>query len=107
MLRFRYLPDVTTLKLNVEACVGCGMCLTVCPHAVFSMQNGLASLDNRDSCMECGACSQNCPTGAIAVQAGVGCAQAVINTVLGRKSSACCCTLDPDDQCTEQEMHGS
>jgi hypothetical protein len=43
---------------------------------------------------------------AIAVQAGVGCAEAVINAALGRKSSSCCCVIEPKDSasapCTEQ-----
>jgi hypothetical protein len=43
---------------------------------------------------------------AIAVQAGVGCAEAVINAALGRKSSSCCCVIEPKDSvpasCTEK-----
>jgi ferredoxin len=89
-----YLKDVVTLELDKEKCVGCGMCLIVCPHAVLSMNNGHAVIENRDACMECGACAKNCPTEAIAVQAGVGCATAVINAALGRDSSACCCVLE-------------
>jgi len=27
-----YLKDVVTLKLNQEKCMGCGMCLLVCPE---------------------------------------------------------------------------
>jgi ferredoxin len=92
-----YLKDVVTLKLNEERCVGCGMCLTVCPHAVMSMDNGHARIENRDACMECGACARNCPVDAITVQAGVGCAAAVINAALGRQGS-CCCTIENQTQ---------
>ena len=35
-----YLKDVVTLKLDQERCIGCGMCLLVCPHAVMSLSNG-------------------------------------------------------------------
>jgi len=94
MVDFVYLKDVVTLELDIDKCVGCGVCLIVCPHAVLSMNNGHAMIKNRDACMECGACAQNCPTEAIAVQAGVGCAAAVINAALGRDSSSCCCVLD-------------
>jgi ferredoxin len=94
MVDFVYLKDVVTLELDMDKCVGCGMCLIVCPHAVLSMNNGHAMIKNRDACMECGACAQNCPTEAIAVQAGVGCAAAVINAALGRDSSSCCCVLE-------------
>jgi ferredoxin len=92
-----YLKDVVTLKLNEETCVGCGMCLVVCPHAVMSMDNGHARIEDRDACMECGACARNCPVDAITVQAGVGCAAAVINSALGRQGS-CCCTIENQTQ---------
>ena len=92
-----YLKDVVTLQLDHDKCVGCGMCLIVCPHAVFSMNNGSAIIENRDACMECGACAQNCPTEAVRVQAGVGCAAAVINTALGRESSSCCCIIEQEE----------
>ncbi|MGD2127231.1 MAG: mercury methylation ferredoxin HgcB [Desulfobacteraceae bacterium] len=97
MGRLIYLKDVVTLALEHEKCVGCGMCVLVCPHTVLSMNNGKAYIGNRDACMECGACSTNCPTDAISVQKGVGCATAVINTALGRQDSSCCCVLDPQE----------
>ena len=89
-----YLKDVVTLKLDQEKCVGCGTCLLVCPHAVLSLTNGKIEIENRDACMECGACSQNCPTEALSVRPGVGCATAVINALLNRKDSGCCCSTD-------------
>ena len=92
-----YLPNVVTLRLDEEECVGCGMCVVVCPHAVMGMNNGHARIENRDACMECGACARNCPTEAVTVQAGVGCAAAVINAALGRDSSSCCCVLEPQE----------
>ena len=93
MDRLVYLRDVVTLRLEREKCIGCGMCLVVCPHEVFAFTESRAEIRDRDACMECGACAQNCPASAIRVQAGVGCAAAVINAALGRKS-ACCCTID-------------
>ena len=92
MRQFEYLRGVVTLKLDREKCVGCGMCLKVCPHGVMTKDNGAVRIDNRDACMECGACAMNCPTEALTVQAGVGCAAAVINAALGRSSS--CCSID-------------
>ncbi len=90
-----YLKDVVTLKLDGERCVGCGVCLSVCPHAVLKPANGRVEIGDRDACMECGACSRNCPVEAITVSTGVGCAAAVINSFLGRKKASCCCTIEP------------
>jgi NAD-dependent dihydropyrimidine dehydrogenase PreA subunit len=93
-----YLKDVVTLKLEQEKCVGCGVCLSVCPHAVMSLTNGKIDIADRDACMECGACARNCPTEALNVRSGVGCATAVINAMLGRKSSSCCCVVDSEEK---------
>ena len=89
-----YLQDVVTLQLDSEACSGCTMCTTVCPRGVFEITHRKAVVADRDSCIECGACARNCPEGAISVRVGVGCASAVINSMLGIKSSNCCCSVD-------------
>ena len=86
-----YLRGVVTLELDIEACIGCGVCELVCPHAVFAVDGDAAAIVNRDACMECGACALNCESEAIAVRAGVGCASAVINAALGRTDAPCCC----------------
>jgi NAD-dependent dihydropyrimidine dehydrogenase PreA subunit len=96
MKELTYLRNVVTLGLTPEKCKGCGTCLQVCPRAVLVMPNGKLEIRNRDACIECGACQRNCPFGAIHVKAGVGCAAAVINSFLGRKS-ACCSVLPSDD----------
>ena len=44
MTSLRYFPNVVTLKLDKAKCVGCGMCETVCPHAVFQMEQKLAKI---------------------------------------------------------------
>jgi NAD-dependent dihydropyrimidine dehydrogenase PreA subunit len=88
-----YLKDVVTLQLDREACSGCAMCATVCPRGVFEIAHKKAQIADRDSCIECGACALNCPSGAVSVRAGVGCATAVINSMLGIKGD-CCCSVD-------------
>lgn len=95
MDRLVYLRDVTTLRLFEDKCIGCGMCLTVCPREVLAPDNGTVMITHRDACIECGACARNCPVQAITVRAGVGCASAIINAALGRKSNSCCCVLEP------------
>ncbi|WP_102401739.1 mercury methylation ferredoxin HgcB [Haloimpatiens massiliensis] len=67
-----YLKNVASLKLNEEKCTGCKMCINVCPHEVFVMEDKKAVIIRKDSCMECGACAQNCPSGAIEVKKAVG-----------------------------------
>ena len=104
MVRMVYLKDVVTLQFDEQKCVGCGLCLAVCPQAVLSPNNGGVRIENRDACMECGACAQNCPTQALRVKAGVGCAAAVINSALGRKDSACCCVIEPQTQDDDPEV---
>ena len=96
MRGFAYLPGVVTLELDREACIGCGICTTVCPHLIFEMQGPKAFIRNRDECMECGACALNCPVKAIRVDAGVGCAGGMINQWLAgfnirfRNDDSCC-----------------
>jgi NAD-dependent dihydropyrimidine dehydrogenase PreA subunit len=97
-----YLKDVVTLEMDQEKCVGCRMCLFVCPRAVMGLNNGTAVIQNRDACIECGACAMNCPEQAISVRPGVGCATAVINTALGRKDDSCCCIIDSPDNAIDQ-----
>ena len=80
-----YLRNVSTLQFDPHLCVGCGMCESVCPQAVFSLLEGKAVIGDRDACMECGACARNCPTKAIFVEVGVGCPTAIVNAVLKRK----------------------
>lgn len=90
MKNLRYLSDVTTLKLDTEACIGCGMCQIVCPHGVFEVEDFVAKIVDRGGCMECGACANNCPENAITVTPGVGCAAYIIQTWIKGKGAASC-----------------
>ena len=95
-MALRYLPNVTTLRLNAAKCVGCSMCAAVCPHAVWVMNEKKAHLVDRAACMECGACARNCAEGAISVKAGVGCAAAVLHGMLSGGSPECGCSSAAD-----------
>jgi NAD-dependent dihydropyrimidine dehydrogenase PreA subunit len=88
----KYLADVATIKLLAEKCVGCGRCADVCPHGVFAVEGGKAAITDRDKCMECGACATNCEFGAISVESGVGCAAAIINSIIYGGEPSCDCT---------------
>jgi ferredoxin len=51
-----------------------------------------AAITDRDLCMECGACARNCDFGAISVNAGVGCAAAIINSMITGGEPTCGCS---------------
>ena len=95
METFRYLPNVTTLKLDKNICTGCGICMEVCPHSVYQLSDKKAIIVDKDACMECGACARNCPSMALTVTPGVGCAAYIIQTwIKGTDAASCgdgCC----------------
>ena len=92
-----YLSDVVTLRLDGERCIGCRMCLVVCPRRVFSWDGSKAEIRDRDLCMECGACKMNCPSGAIEVRSGVGCAYAILRSKLTGGEPSCGCSQEAPD----------
>lgn len=95
MKEFRYLEGVASLKLDTETCVGCGMCVTVCPHRIFEVEEKKAVIRDFDACMECGACAVNCPVSAITVTPGVGCASYLmavwLSKLTGKETRSVCC----------------
>ncbi|HAM51505.1 MAG TPA: ferredoxin [Nitrospiraceae bacterium] len=87
----KYLSNTATLELFPERCVGCGRCLEVCPHEVFALEDGKAVILDKDRCIECGACVNNCAFGALIVDKGVGCAAALINSMITGGEPSCGC----------------
>lgn len=60
-----------THTVDEKICIGCGLCVSVCPVEAISMENGKAKID-KELCISCGICevgnNQNysgCPVGAI------------------------------------------
>jgi len=88
----KYLSNVASIQLISERCTGCWRCIDVCPHGVFIMNNKKASIVDKDLCMECGACALNCEFGAISVNSGVGCAAAIINSMITGGPPSCDCS---------------
>ena len=107
-MKMKYLKNVVSLRLDHDVCVGCGLCLEVCPHGVFVLDAGKSRIADRDACMECGACARNCPVDALWVENGVGCAVGILNSALGIKSGCCgesqsCCCADSKSQCPPEK----
>ncbi len=90
MENFRYFKGVSTLKLDTEKCIGCGICQMVCPHGVFKIHEKKACIIDHDGCMECGACALNCLGYALSVTPGVGCAEYIISGWIKGKENASC-----------------
>jgi len=61
------LNSVTTI-IDRDLCIGCGLCVEVCPAKTISMQNGKAVVSGTYS-MGCGHCEAVCPVQAIRVEA--------------------------------------
>ncbi|MEE9553825.1 MAG: mercury methylation ferredoxin HgcB [candidate division Zixibacteria bacterium] len=99
MFGLHYLPNVVSLKLDVEKCNGCRMCVIVCPHAVFTVESRKAVIVDKDSCMECGACALNCAEEALTVDAGVGCAAGIIQGAIKGTEPTCDCGTDTTSCC--------
>jgi NAD-dependent dihydropyrimidine dehydrogenase PreA subunit len=91
MQGLRYIEDAVTLQLDAERCTGCGLCVDVCPQAVFSLSGRRAELVDRGACMECGACALNCVAGAITLTPGVGCAAAIMRGWITGSEPSCDC----------------
>ncbi len=91
MSGLRYIEEVVSLELDVERCNGCTQCTLVCPHGVFAMSEGRATVVDRGACMECGACAKNCAVGAITLRPGVGCAAAILNGWIRGTEPSCDC----------------
>ena len=89
-----YLKNVVTLELDVDKCIGCGLCATVCPHRVFEMKEKKAAIVDANVCMECGACGLNCSVEAINVKSGVGCAVAVFKGMFSGGQVSCDCSSE-------------
>ncbi|MFW9991397.1 MAG: ferredoxin family protein [Candidatus Odinarchaeota archaeon] len=87
------------VTINRDKCVRCGICIEVCPRAVYGTDvEGYAILVNQNDCIECGACELNCKGYAIDVKAeGCGCLGFIlkkrIRKLLGLKEPKSCCNI--------------
>jgi len=57
----------STIKIDVEKCIGCGLCCKDCPLHVLVLQNGKATM-MAEKCLECGHCVAICPKDAFTMR---------------------------------------
>ena len=50
--------------IDEKKCIGCGICVKICPVDAISMKNGKAIID-QEKCIHCGKCRPDCPVEAI------------------------------------------
>ena len=53
--------------VDVDSCVGCGICEDACPQEVFRVAGGTAKVKKSERCTGCEKCSDQCPMSAIKV----------------------------------------
>lgn len=63
---------MVTVIVDFDKCNGDGVCVDVCPVAVFELDTdaGKTKIVNPDECIECMACQDQCPENAITIETG-------------------------------------
>ncbi|HSH13180.1 MAG TPA: electron transfer flavoprotein subunit alpha [Desulfurivibrionaceae bacterium] len=54
------------LKIDVDGCIGCGVCESTCTFGAIKVVDGLAVVD--DKCTLCGSCVDACEVGALSIE---------------------------------------
>ncbi|TFG61311.1 MAG: 4Fe-4S dicluster domain-containing protein [Spirochaetales bacterium] len=57
MLNLEYIKNAASLSFDPDLCTGCGMCLKVCPHAVFEFRRKDEAAVEKDCGCEGAGCS--------------------------------------------------
>jgi ferredoxin len=65
------------LKIDEEKCIGCGVCIHVCPNSVLKLvvneilgpdlKKFYCKISEPEKCTNCGRCVEECPSGALSI----------------------------------------
>jgi len=53
------------VKLDVEKCVGCGICVDTCEKSVLEMADDVVKVAHPEKCDGCNSCVEACPNEAL------------------------------------------
>lgn len=72
-MRFLYTEEKKELfdmppLVKAEKCVGCGICIEICPLDVLKKEGNKAVVKYPDECWHCRACVMDCPNHAIEIR---------------------------------------
>jgi heterodisulfide reductase subunit A len=56
--------EAISVKVEPDACIGCGFCVDMCPYQALSIVDGKLEIIEA-LCKGCGTCVATCPTGAL------------------------------------------
>jgi ferredoxin len=52
---------VNMYKVDDSHCIGCGVCVDVCPEGAIHLTDEDVALIDQEMCVGCGACAEICP----------------------------------------------
>ena len=56
------------IRVNLEWCKGCEICVAFCPKNVLEMEGGKVKVARQEDCIKCMLCELRCPDFAITVE---------------------------------------
>jgi len=57
------------IEIISQQCIGCGICVDVCPNEALAMQDGRSTLVSPEKCEACGVCVGFCEQQALRLPA--------------------------------------
>ncbi len=59
---------ITEFRIDKDKCIGCELCIDVCPMKILEIQDEICVLEDAAKCIECGNCLRECQEGAICIE---------------------------------------